>query len=69
MFEGFCFEECGFIGVDIFNVQCNNNDIDEDFIDDYIIFDVEVSGNNFGSEYCILVLDGNLMFILNVGFI
>ena len=67
MFEGPCSEECGFTGVDIFNVQCNNNDTDEDPTDDYITFDVEVSGNNLGSEYRILAPDGNLMFTPNVG--
>ena len=53
LFDGPCSNECGFTGVDITNVQCNDNGTDLDPSDDFITFNVEVMGNNLSDTYLI----------------
>lgn len=55
---GTCSDECGFTGIDITNVQCNDNGTDLDPSDDFITFNVEVMGNNLSGEYLISSPDG-----------
>ena len=50
-FDGPCSDGCEFTGIDISNVQCNDNGTSQNLSDDFLTFSVEVSGDNLADEY------------------
>ncbi|MEL6833428.1 MAG: T9SS type A sorting domain-containing protein [Bacteroidota bacterium] len=50
-FDGPCSDGCEFTGIDISNVQCNDNGTSDNPTDDFLTFNVEVMGENLADEY------------------
>ncbi|MEM1214483.1 MAG: hypothetical protein AAGJ82_02270 [Bacteroidota bacterium] len=64
---GPCSDGCGFSGIDLTNVQCNDAGTATDPSDDFLTFNLEVQGNNLAAEYQLEEANQLLSFTPNTG--